>query len=131
VTYHKNKKNCDTRLFSQKLLRLENKEEIRHILKFYYEKGKKVNQSSKKICDVYGYNAVRVAQRWFKRFQSGNFYVKDAPCSGRPITGKVGEIMEKVEQDQLISNHSISKKLNVDHKTILNYLEKAGYKKQT
>jgi len=39
--------------------------------------------------------------------------------------------MEKVEQDQRISNHDIDKELNIDHKTVLNYLEKAGYKKNS
>jgi len=39
------------------------------------------------------------------------------------------EIMEKVEQDRHISSHDISKELNIDHKTVLNHLEKAGYKK--
>jgi len=29
-------------------------------------------------------------------------FVKNAPCSGRPITGKVDEIMEKIEQDRHI-----------------------------
>lgn len=56
----------------------ENKE-IRYILKFYYKKGKNATQA-----DVYGHDAVsvRVAQSWFKRFQSRNFYVKNAPRSG-------------------------------------------------
>jgi len=31
--------------------------------------------------------------------------MKNAPPSGRSITGKVDEIMEKVEQDRHISNH--------------------------
>jgi len=77
----------------------ETKEEVRYILKFYY---KNVTQATKKICDVYGYNAVsvRATQSWFKRFQSGNFDIKDAPCSDRLIIGKVDEIMEKVEQDR-------------------------------
>jgi len=40
VIYHRviKKKCCDTCLFSQKLLRLENKEEIRYILKFLIQK---------------------------------------------------------------------------------------------
>jgi len=50
-----------------------------------------------------------VAQGWFKRFQSGNFDVKDAPRSGQPITGKVDEIREKVKQDRHISSHDIDK----------------------
>jgi len=32
-------------------------------------------------------------------FQSGNF---NAPRSGRPLTGKIDEIMEKVEQKTLV-----------------------------
>jgi len=36
--------------------------------------------------------------------------------------------MEKVEQDQYISSHDIGKELNIDYKTVLNHLEKAGYK---
>jgi len=65
----------------------------------------------KKCCDVYGHDAVSVcvAQSWFKRFQFGNFDVKDAPHSGRLITEKVDEIMEKVEQDRHISSYDIGK----------------------
>jgi len=44
-------------------------------------------------------------------------------------SGKIDEIMEKVEQDRHISSHDIGKELNIDHKTVLNHLEKAGYKK--
>jgi len=62
-------------------------------------------------------------------FQSRNFDVKDAPRSGQSITGKVNEIIEKVEQDGHFGNHDIRKELNIDHKTVLNHLEKAEYKK--
>jgi len=91
-----------------------------------------VTQAAKKIYNVYGHDAVSVcvAQSWFKHLQSGNF-VKDVPCSDRPITGKVDEIMEKIEQDRYISSHYISKELNIDYKTVLYYLEKAEYKKKT
>ncbi|XP_015189019.1 PREDICTED: histone-lysine N-methyltransferase SETMAR-like [Polistes dominula] len=97
-----------------------------------HNSGKNATQAAKRICDVYGHDAVsvRVAQSWFKRFQSGNVDVKDAPRSGRPITEKVDEILEKVEQDRHISSHDIGKELNIDHKTVLNHLEKAGYKKK-
>jgi len=50
----------------------ESKEESRYISKFYYKKGKNVTQTTKKICDIYGHNAVSlgVAQSWFEHFQS-------------------------------------------------------------
>jgi len=38
----------------------ENKEEIRYILKFYYLLLKGKNATAKKICDVYGHDAVSV-----------------------------------------------------------------------
>jgi len=47
--------------------------------------------------------------------ESGNFDVKDALCSGRPITERVDEIMEKIEQDRHISSYDISKKLNLEY----------------
>ncbi|GBP79268.1 hypothetical protein EVAR_98770_1 [Eumeta japonica] len=42
--------------------------------------------------------SVRVAQNWFKRFQSGKFDVKDEPLSGRPVTDKVDVILDKVDR---------------------------------
>ncbi|KAJ0176678.1 hypothetical protein K1T71_007857 [Dendrolimus kikuchii] len=91
----------------------ESNEEIRYILKFYYKKGKNATQAAKKNCDVYGPNAVsvRVAQIWFKRFQSGNVDIKDARRSGRPVTDKIDAIFEKVEQDRHISSYDVSGEL--------------------
>ncbi|KAJ0174407.1 hypothetical protein K1T71_009515 [Dendrolimus kikuchii] len=87
----------------------ESNEEIRYILKFYYKKGENATQAAKKICDVYGFNAVsvRVAQIWFKRFQSGNFDIKNARRSGRPVTDKIDAIFEKVAQDRHISSYRL------------------------
>ncbi|GBP82993.1 hypothetical protein EVAR_39682_1 [Eumeta japonica] len=41
--------------------------------------------------------SVRVAQNWFKRFQSSDFDVKDEPRSSRSVTDKVDAILEKVD----------------------------------
>ncbi|GFU07249.1 histone-lysine N-methyltransferase SETMAR [Trichonephila clavipes] len=62
------------------------KQHFRHIL-FYYRKGKNAVQARKKFTDVYGEGVLRVhqCQNWFSKFRSGNFDVKDAPLSGRPV----------------------------------------------
>ena len=111
----------------------ESNEEIRYILKFYYKKGKNATQVAKKICDVYGPSAVsvRVVQIWFKRFQSGNYDVKDARRSGRPITDKMDAIFEKVEQDRHISSYDVAEELGIDHKTVLAHLKKLGTQKSS
>ncbi|KAJ0178875.1 hypothetical protein K1T71_005650 [Dendrolimus kikuchii] len=111
---------------TKKLSTIESNEE------FYYKKGINATQAAKKICDVYGPNAVsvRVAQIWFKRFQSGNFDIKNARHSGRPVTVKIDAIFEKVKQDRHISSYDVAGELGIDHKTVLAHLKKAGYTKK-
>ncbi|GBP77873.1 Putative uncharacterized protein FLJ37770 [Eumeta japonica] len=76
--------------------------------------------------DFYKPNAVskRDAQNWFKRFQSGNFDVKDEPRCGRPVTGKVDAILEKVQQDRRSIFNGIAEKLGIDYKKVLTHLKK-------
>jgi len=111
----------------------KNNEKLRYILQYYYDKGKNAAQACEKICAVYGEGALSksAARKWFARFRSGNFDVKDEPRSGRPVTEKVDEILEKVQQDKHISSVDVGMELGIDHKTVLNYLHyKAGYKKK-
>ena len=51
----------------------QNKEKIRHILQYYYDKNKNASHAANKICAVYGPDTVSIstAQRWFQRFRSG------------------------------------------------------------
>ena len=51
------------------------KEHYRHILLFYFRKGK----ARKKLCAVYGDEALkeRQCQNWFDKFRSGDFSLKD------------------------------------------------------
>ncbi|GBP53187.1 Conserved oligomeric Golgi complex subunit 4 [Eumeta japonica] len=68
--------------------------------------------------------SVRVAQNWFKRFQSGDFDVKDEPRSGRPVTEKVNAILENVGQDRHISFYDIAEELRINHKNFSTLFKK-------
>ena len=50
------------------------KEHYRHILLFYFRKGKNASQAHKKLCAVYGDEALkeRQCQNWFDKFRSGD-----------------------------------------------------------
>ena len=65
----------------------QNKEKIRHILQYCYDKGKNASHAANKICAVYGPDTVSIstAQRWFQRFRSGAEVFEDAPRPGRPV----------------------------------------------
>lgn len=64
-----------------------------------------------------GENAVseRRIQKWFARFDSGNFDVKDAPRCGRPATEKVDEIVQLVGH---ASYAEPAEALNINHVTV-------------
>ncbi|KOC71285.1 hypothetical protein WH47_02369 [Habropoda laboriosa] len=52
---------------------------FRHLILFYIRKKKNVEEMRKKICDVYGEDAInkRTIQKWIKRFNSGDFNVEN------------------------------------------------------
>jgi transposase len=60
---------------------------FRHIMLFYFKKGKNATQTQGKICAVYGENAVneRTCRKWLARFRAGNFDLDNAPRSARPV----------------------------------------------
>lgn len=106
-------------------------EEIRYIMLFYYKKGKSGAKTHRKICAVYGEDALseRTVQHWFTRFRSGNFDVKDATRTGRPLTEKADEILELIEIDRHATCEDIADALCIDSKTVWNHLKKANFSK--
>ena len=78
----------------------QNKEKIRHILQYYYDKGKNAPHAATKICAVYGPDTVSIstAQRWFQRFRSGAEVIEDAARSGRPVVENCDKIAELIER---------------------------------
>ena len=79
-------------------------------MQYHYDKGKNAAQACEKICAIYGEDTLSklAARKWFARFRTGNFDVKDEPRSGRPITEKSDEIMIKVERDKHVSTMEIA-----------------------
>ncbi|GFW56052.1 histone-lysine N-methyltransferase SETMAR [Trichonephila clavipes] len=79
---------------------------FRHILLFYYRKGKNAVQARKKLTDVYGESVltVRQCQIWFAEFRSGNFDVEDVPRSGRPVEADKDTIKALVDSNQANNN---------------------------
>ena len=45
---------------------------------YYFKKGKNATEMQKKICAVYGEDAVTECQKWFAKFHAGDFSLDDA-----------------------------------------------------
>ena len=104
-----------------------------YILQYYFDKGDNASQDCEKICGVYGEGAVSksAARKWFARFRSRNFDVKDEPRSNRPITEKSDEILEKIEQDRHISSHDIAYELNIHYQTVRTICKRLSLKRNS
>ena len=80
----------------------KNKQHFRHIMLYYFKKGKNATETHKKICAVYGEGAVtdRTCQKWFSKFRAGGFSLDDAPRSGRPVEVDSDQIETGTENSQ-------------------------------
>jgi len=79
---------------------------------FYSFSSIKTKTQARRLKCVYGSDTVSQS-RAIRRFRFGNFDVKDAPRSGRPIIEKGDKIMEIVESDRHVSTVSIAQKVNI------------------
>ena len=100
----------------------QNKEKIRHILQYYYDKGKNASHAANKICAVYRPDTVSIstAQRWFQRFRSGAEVIDDARRSGSPVVENCVKIAELISR-------SIGQELGMSHQTVIKHLKKIGW----
>ncbi|KAK1137358.1 hypothetical protein K0M31_001870 [Melipona bicolor] len=105
---------------------------FRHILLYYFRKGKNASQAQKKLCAVYGDEALKERQcrNWFERFRSGDFSLKNAQRSGRPVEVDETHIKAIIDSDRHSTTRDIAEKLNVSHTCIEKKLKTLGYVKK-
>lgn len=101
----------------------------RHILLYYFKKGKRAADAHKKICRVYGDDALteRVCQKWYAKFRSGNFDVNDAPRSGRPTEITSSDVKAIIEVNPSTTVREIATTLNISHTSVENHLRQLEY----
>ncbi|XP_026829826.1 histone-lysine N-methyltransferase SETMAR-like [Ooceraea biroi] len=86
-------------------------------------------QAAKKICVVYGDNAVseRTVREWFVKFRRGEFNVEDRPRSGRPSAVDDDQIKALITNNQHITTREIAERLKVSNSTIYEHLMRLGF----
>ena len=96
------------------------KRAFRHILLFYFRKGKNAAQAAKKLRDVYGEKALkeRPCRNWFNKFRSGDFSLKDEKRSGRPNEFDDDQIQAIIESDHHVTVQLIEEMINIPKSTI-------------
>ena len=97
---------------------------FRHILLYYFRKGKNAVQAQKRYYDVYGEKTLTERQcQWFAHFRSGDFDLKDAPRSGRQTEVYDDKVKAMIENNRGSTTKEIAEKLNISHSFIERYLK--------
>lgn len=115
-------------IFYYALKMAENKEHFRHIMLFYFRKGKNASQTQKKICAVYGEDAVddSTCRKWFRKFRENNCNLSDTPRSGRSVEADGKEILALIESDQHRTTREIGEILGINQSTVSRRLRQLG-----
>ena len=89
------------------------KEHFRHILLYYFRKGKHQSQVAKKLCDHNGDKAFKEGhcRNWFIKFRSEGFSLKDKPHSCWPSAMDEDDIKDLIDLDCHVTEREMSEKV--------------------
>ncbi|EFN73368.1 Histone-lysine N-methyltransferase SETMAR, partial [Camponotus floridanus] len=92
---------------------------FRHILLFYFRKGKNARQAYEKLRKVYSDDALqeRQCQNCFKKFRAGDFNFKDATRSGRPTEVDDDKIKALIKSNPRYMTREIAETLKISQKS--------------
>ena len=104
------------------------KEHIRHVLLYEFHKGVNASTAAKSIQNTYGNHTLneRSCRRWFSRFRSGDFNLKDEPKEGRPKKLDSEELKTVITENPATTARELAEKFNVTHTTVLRQLKRIG-----
>ena len=107
----------------------EKKQHFRHIMLYYFQKGKTATEMQKKICAVYGEGVVtdRTCQKWFAKFHAGDFSLDIAPPLGRPVEVDSDQFETLTENNQHYITWEITDILKISKSSVENHLYQLGY----
>ena len=100
---------------------------IRHIMLFEYRKGNSAAVATKNISEVHeNVLAERTCRRWFAKFRSADYSLKNLP-RGRPLIVVDNKELEAlVESDPRQTLHEMAATIKCSHETIRQHLQQIG-----
>ena len=103
--------------------------ELRVLLRHYWRQNLDAKAAAEAICHVEGEGtmAPRTAQKWFKRFNEGDFDLEDRQRSGRPTVLDEGDLQAALDIAPSSNTRELAEELGVDHKTVWNHLKQLGF----
>ena len=120
---------CDTLIFQfyTPLNMEEGKVHFRHLMLFFYRKGKNATQAANKISAVYGEGAVTERTvRKFARFKADDFNLEDQERPSRPSIDE-DQIKTLIENNLCYTTRKLAEMLNMSKSIIHKMLVDGGF----
>ena len=72
--------------------------------------GHKATEAMNNVCKTMRQNIIstRTAQRWFNRFNYGNYEFDDSSCSGRSVEVDLDRLKQLIEDDLRLTTRSLA-----------------------
>ena len=107
--------------------KIPNESHIRHCMLYEFRHGKTASEAARSINKIYPDTlSVRKCQRWFSRFQVGNFDLEDLFRSGKPATVDTEVIKALIEDNPCQTLVGMSSQLGINRETIRRSLKNMG-----
>ena len=102
--------------------------EVRVLLLHEFRLDHKATEATNNICRTMGQDIIstRTAQRWFNRFDNGNFELDDSSRSGRPVEVDLDRLKQLIEDDPHLTTRCLAEELGCSHTTVETYLKELG-----
>lgn len=103
-----------------------NKAHLRHCLLYEFHKADNAHVATKNICDVYGADVIniRLTQRWFTKFRSGDVSLTDKPRTGRPPKSDDDILKVIIDSNSRLTSREIALKMGVNQTTVSRHLRR-------
>jgi histone-lysine N-methyltransferase SETMAR len=104
--------------------------ELRTLLYYCFQRGLKTKQATQEINGAKGEGTVSrwTANRWYRKFRSGQTELEDQPRSGRPPTTNDQAILRSVENQPDLSVRKREQSIRTSKSTIHRHLHCHGFK---
>ena len=104
------------------------KQHLREVLLHYFILKKSAAEMHRLLVNIYGEHAPSKTscKEWFRRFNSGDFDVRDKEREGAPKKFEDAELQALLEEDSCLSLDRLAKELNVDRSTVGKRLHAMG-----
>ena len=102
--------------------------DIRVLLLHEFLLSHKTTKTTNNMCHTMGQDIIstRSAQRWFDRFNNGNFELDNSSHSGRPVEVDLDRLQQLIEDDPRLTTRCLVEQLGCSHTTVETHLNELG-----